>query len=103
MALAATVIQIPIGLWMIAQLPAGAQQQLLGGDLVSATLLIGAVCNVFWLLHLQAGVALGDLSSRTTRFNVLATVLVVVLMSGVLQRLRVAHEPVAQAVSLVEQ
>jgi hypothetical protein len=86
LALAATVVQIPVGLWMIGAMGAIPQRRLMGADPVATMLLIGALLTVFWLLHALAAVSFGETSRQAARRVVLAMVLVVVLMTGVLQR-----------------
>ncbi|MGE0758619.1 MAG: hypothetical protein AB7F89_05800 [Pirellulaceae bacterium] len=93
-ALAATLLQIPVGLWMVVALAPSVQQRLMGNDPVAASLLIAAVLAMFWLLHVLAAAAFGDTSATTRRQAFLALVTVVVLMVGVLERTKVVPLPV---------
>lgn len=85
-ALLATLLQIPVGLWLLMQLPANIQRELLGGDLPASLMLLTSVLASIWLLHLLASVALGEGSSQAARRIAVVMLGVVVLMTGVLQR-----------------
>jgi hypothetical protein len=87
-ALLATVIQLPVGLWVVLQLPAGSQEQLLGEDAVGTALLGVSLLGASLLLQALATVALGDTSRAAVRRCVLWMAVVLVLMSGTLHRVR---------------
>lgn len=85
-ALVTTVAQIPVGIWLLMQLPTGVQSQLLGADPLSATLLVSGLMATFWLMHQLAAVAFGDVSAPAVRRATAAMIIVVLLMTGVLRR-----------------
>jgi hypothetical protein len=88
MALLATVLQLPTGLWLLMASPAKAQSQLLGGELSTTMLFATAIIAMVLLLHHLAVAALGD-GSRSTAVKSAAFLLVVLLlMSYVLHRTR---------------
>jgi hypothetical protein len=102
-ALAATLAQIPAGLWLLVQLPASGQRRLMGGDALSAALFTFALLVTFWLMHLLAAISFGDTSRTSVRRAALAMIAVVVLMSATLQRARLrtlATEGVTYAADL---
>ena len=86
MALVSTLCQLPAGIWLLMRIPASEQRRLLGGDIVAATLFVSALMGTFWLLHQLAAVAFGDTSRGTIRRATMALFLVVLLMTGTLQR-----------------
>jgi hypothetical protein len=87
LALAAVVVQLPIGVWLVTQLTPSRQRQLLGSDPLAATLLAAAIAATLWLLHLLSAVALGETSHRSTNRAVGVMILTVLLMTGVAVRL----------------
>jgi hypothetical protein len=60
LALAATLLQIPVGVWLLMETPVLRQTSLLGGDLVGTSLLGAGVLAAVALLHHLAGMAMGD-------------------------------------------
>ena len=86
-ALASTVLQIPVGTWLLLVVPRIPQQRLMGGDLVGSALFILSMAGVLALLHWLAAVAFGNITRQSMARAIHGTLLVVVLMTGVLQRL----------------
>lgn len=91
-ALVTTLLQLPVGVWLIVQLPANAQRRMMGEDPWSAALLIAALLTSFWLLHQLAAAAFGEVSRASARRTIVAMSTVVLLMAGVLQRAQLRHE-----------
>ena len=87
-ALAATVVQLPVGLWLLLVSPAGAQSQLLGGEALGTALFVGAILAAVLLLQQLLTAALGDGSRRTAVKSAVLLLVVLLLMSGVLHRTR---------------
>jgi hypothetical protein len=87
-ALAATILQLPVGLWVTLQIAPTAQHRLLGEDLAGTGLFLAAISVTFWLLHQLAAMALGDVSEQAGRRVAIAICAVVLLMSAVLQRVQ---------------
>ena len=75
-ALAATLLQIPIGLWVLLEVPQTWRDRMLGGDLVATAYFVGSMLVAFGLLHLLATASLGE----TSRPKVLATAFVFFLV-----------------------
>ncbi len=97
-ALLATVIQLPVGLWVVLQLPAGMQNQLLGEDAVGTALLGVSLLGASLLLQALVTVSLGDTSRGAVQRSLVWMAVVLVLMSGTLHRIRQkAIEPSSQA------
>ena len=87
LALVPTLFQIPIGVWVLSQLPTVPQQRLLGGDAVGSGLLLISVLVAVGLMHQLSAVALGDTGRRALVKVVVTMLVVVLLMTGVLQRM----------------
>ncbi len=81
-ALAATALQIPSGFWLTLKLPESARTPLLGGDLLATALFGLSVVVALALMHLLAGVALGNDSPREIRRALVALAALVILMVG---------------------
>lgn len=86
-ALVATLGQIPVGLWLIAAIPAHSQQRILGGDLVTSALFVTSMAASMSLLHQLGAVSFGENALPTVRKLVLLLLAIVLAMSGVLYRL----------------
>jgi hypothetical protein len=88
-ALVATTLQLPAGLWLLLQLPSTAQTRLLGGDTIGTTLFAVAIVLAVLLLQQLTAASLGDVS-RAVALRIVALMLaVLILMSSVLHRTRV--------------
>lgn len=99
-ALLATLLQIPVGLWLITQLPRPAVRSLMGQDMISTILFLVSVGLVFPLGHWLAAAAMREVPRKTLVRIMIAMTLIVVLMSGVLYRSNRAGrevEPAANA------
>jgi hypothetical protein len=86
-ALAATVVQLPVGLWLLMNVPPRSQQLLMGGDLIGSILLGASILATLGLLHPLAAIAFGDFNRRNGVRAMLFLAMVVLAMCGVLQRL----------------
>ena len=62
MALVATLAQLPVGLWVLLELPESARDALFGGKLWLASALVLSLAAVIRLLHQLAAIALGEVS-----------------------------------------
>lgn len=89
-ALFATLLQIPVGIWVFLQLPVGAREQVLGTDPTSLFLFGGALISALGLLHHLAALAMGDLTCRQVYRAGILLVLTTVMMTGMLHRTRTA-------------
>jgi hypothetical protein len=87
-ALVPSLAQIPVGLWLVVALPQDLQARVLGGDVAAVVLLGTSVVLAIFLLQDLAAIALGDVQRKYLMRSMLLMVLVVVLMTGVLRRIR---------------
>ncbi len=90
-----TLLQILVGLWIIIRLPRPAMRSLMGQDLTATICLVVSVLLAFWLMHLLSMVALGKSDKKGRSKAALVLGIVVLLMCGVVQRIK--HSGVAQA------
>jgi hypothetical protein len=97
-ALLATVIQLPVGLWVVLQLPPASQKQVLGDDAAATALLGLSLLAASLLLQALVTVSLGDTSRGAMRRALIWMAVVLILMSGTLHRIRQqVIEPSSQA------
>jgi hypothetical protein len=96
-ALAASLLQIPVGLWTLLMLPATVQSPLLGNDPLATLLFFSAMLSALWLLRELVGVAWGEMT-RPALIRAMAAMLVTVaLMTAMQQQVRPAHSTRAPA------
>ncbi len=87
-ALVATLLQLPVGVWVLMAMPLAMQQQLMGQDWL-ATLLFGAsVVSALGLMHHLAIVSLGDTGRGPIARTALLMFLTVLMMSAAFHRAR---------------
>lgn len=84
LALVATLLQLPVGLWVMGELPS--YELLLGGDWFGTALFVISIAGVLRLMHLLASLALGDHEPRQIFESLAILTTVVTLMTGVLYR-----------------
>jgi hypothetical protein len=97
-ALAATGMQLIVGLWVLASLSPVSQSRLMGRDFVGTSGLVVAVLLTFWLLHRLANACLTDASVPQIRGTMLILLLIVVMMTATLRRAENGrHQPEAPA------
>lgn len=87
LALVPSLAQFPVGLWLLVTLPAFEQSRVLGADITISVLFGFSVLLAFWLLHLLAAIAFGDVRLELQMRTVVVLVLVVMLMTAVLRKL----------------
>jgi hypothetical protein len=80
MSLGATLLQIPVGVWILTVLPEGRTQRILS----SAPIFWPAIFVALALMHQLAMLSIGDLSRRRLSTATLLIVVVVVLMTATL-------------------
>lgn len=86
LALMVTIAQLPVGIWLLLQLPRTTQHALLGGDPIAACLLVASVVLSLGLMHVLAAISFGDPSHSNLRRAVASMLLIVFMMTAVLQR-----------------
>jgi len=92
-ALAASLLQIPTGVWLLSVLPSTQQTALLGNDLMATLLLVAALIATWFLLQQLAAVAWGDTQDGGTWRTMALLCCIVLLMSGTLVRSRRIGQP----------
>lgn len=99
-ALAATLSQLAVGIWLLLAVPAGMQNALLGEDWLATGLFAVAVILALGLMHHLAMIALGDVR-RGAIIRAAAMMFATILtMTGTLQRARHLAERPAAATQL---
>ncbi|MCE9552050.1 MAG: hypothetical protein K8T91_01565 [Planctomycetes bacterium] len=96
-AMLATLLQVPVGLWLLSTLQPGARGAVLGTDLLTTGLFIAAMVAALALLHFLSGAAMGDTERRQVFGCAAALVIVVLLMTGTLRQIREHHGNVPAA------
>ncbi len=84
--LAATAVQLPLGVWVLVESPPAVQQSLLGQDVVATTMLVGSIVAAVALMHQLAAAVLGHAERKVVVRTLLLTSLIVLMMTGTLHR-----------------
>jgi hypothetical protein len=87
-ALAPTLAQLPVGLWVLFSLPAGMQNRLMGADETSTGLFFLSIFAALWLMRELANVAMGETERKALIRSMVAMLVVVVLMTAMHQTAR---------------
>jgi hypothetical protein len=87
-ALLPSLLQIPVGLGVIASLPLEWQNRVLGGDVASVLLLGTSVLLSLFLLQDLASLAIGEPERRLMVRSIVLMLVIVLLMTAVLRRMR---------------
>ncbi len=83
-ALACSLLQIPVGIWVLLALPAGQQERVLGGDWLGTLLLGISILAALALLHQLAMLSLGDVTLPRLKLTAALMVAIVLMMTGTL-------------------
>ncbi|MEE3368894.1 MAG: hypothetical protein VX346_06085 [Planctomycetota bacterium] len=94
LALAATLLQVPVGTWVLFELPHNSWDRLTGGDLSGSLFLWISLLASVWLLHTLTALALHDTSPKTLYTAISAMAIVIFLMTGALRRMSPPREPI---------
>ncbi|MBB75776.1 MAG: hypothetical protein CMJ75_14820 [Planctomycetaceae bacterium] len=94
LALAATLLQVPVGTWVLFELPHSAWDRLTGSDLAGSLFLWISLLASVWLLHTLTALALGDTSRKTLYTAIWAMLIVIFLMTGALRRMSPPRVPI---------
>jgi hypothetical protein len=92
-ALAASLAQIPVGLWTLVALPADVQSRLTGGHAAATLLFVAAMLAAVWLLRELAFIALGETTQPALARAMSAMLVVVALMTAMQQQSRSPQIP----------
>lgn len=84
MALVPTLLQVPVGIWIVTQLPSQAAHELMGESMIATALLLLSVGLAFPLMHYLAAVAMRDATRSSVIRSMALMTTIVVLMTGVL-------------------
>jgi hypothetical protein len=84
-ALLPTILQVPVGLWTLAMLPAGSQSRLMGETAVGTLLLLASLLAAFWLVNDLVRVSMGEVT-RSLLVRVMTAMLVTVVLMTAMQR-----------------
>ncbi len=87
-AIVPTLLQFPVGIWLLSELPQGVMRRFMGGQLLATLLLALGVAGVLWLLHQLAAVATGSTSRATLWRSVVSMLIVYFLMVGTARHVR---------------
>ena len=93
-ALVATVLQIPVGLWLLTSTADAARESMMGANVLASLCFAGGVLAALWLLQTLVMLALGEDDGAVRRAGYLLVV-VTVLMSATLRTSRTAARPEA--------
>ena len=91
-ALAASLLQIPAGVWLALASEPTARDAMMGGDLVASASFVGGVVMALALLQTLAAIALGDSQAATRRRAGWLLLIVVALMSITLRTSRTSPD-----------
>ena len=83
-ALVATLLQLPIGIWLLISSPISEQTRLLGGDWLATGMFFVSVILALGLLHQLAGIAMGNGTRRGVLFAWLLLLVIIIFMSATL-------------------
>ena len=81
-ALAASLLQLPVGLWVLTTVPAATQGRLMGDNALTTTAFALSLLAVFWLLRELAAIAMGETERRQLLRSMGLMTLVVLLMTA---------------------
>jgi hypothetical protein len=95
LALAATLIQFPVGVWVTLQMPAAARRPMLGDDWQATGLFLAALLISVLLLHQLWSIAIGESGASRVAHALAAVSLLVLLMVGT--RVRLAQQGMRDA------
>jgi hypothetical protein len=82
LALIATLLQLPVGMWVTLEMPESARDSLFGGDLLASSLFGLSLLLVLLLAHTLAATALGDTQPGYVRRSIAVAAMIVLLMVG---------------------
>jgi hypothetical protein len=77
-----SLLQLPVGLWVIGTLPLGAQSRIMGSSGLATVFFLTGIVAALWLLRELVSIALGETGRGNLIRAMSAMVVVVVLMTG---------------------
>ncbi|MEO2022659.1 MAG: hypothetical protein ABGX05_12635, partial [Pirellulaceae bacterium] len=94
LALVATLLQLPAGIWIVLEMGPGAQRQLMGGSLVATGLFGLSLIGALALIHYLSAIAFGKFR-REVAVRTISLMILIVLLMTVVARLSKEREPSA--------
>ena len=77
-----SLLQLPVGLWVISTLPPGSQSRIMGSSGLATVFFLTGIVAALWLLRELVSIAMGETGRGNLIRAMSAMVLVVVLMTG---------------------
>jgi hypothetical protein len=87
-ALVPSLLQLPVGLWTLAMLPAAAQSQIMGENTLGTLLLVAALGAALWLLNELVHISMGEMNRPLLVRAMTAMLVTVTLMTAMKQQTR---------------
>ena len=87
-ALVSSLLQLPVGLWLLIALRPDTQSHLLGESTIGVLLFVASLLAALWLLNDLAQLALGEFSRRLAIRSMIAMLVTVILMTVMQQHSR---------------
>jgi hypothetical protein len=81
-ALVPSLLQLPVGLWLLSALPADEQTRLMGSSTIAIVLFVGGVAAALWLINDLAHLSLGEFRRGLVARAIMAMGLTVLLMTA---------------------
>jgi hypothetical protein len=97
-ALLSTLLQLPVGIWVLTEISESARGTLLGGNVLASALFLGSLLTTVYLLQGLTRIALGDFVIRDCQRVFWLSVFVVLLMTATLRLSRQKEQGVPVAV-----
>jgi hypothetical protein len=92
-ALIPSLVQLPVGLWMLSALPPQQQAALMGNSTIGIMLFAAAIGTALWLLNELAKLAMGEIGRLLLMRTVAAMLFTVTLMTGMQLQTRTIPSP----------
>ncbi len=77
-----SLLQLPVGLWVISTLPPGSQSRIMGSSGLATVFFLAGIVAALWLLRELVSIAMGETARGNLIRAMIAMVVVVVLMTG---------------------
>jgi hypothetical protein len=87
-----TILQLPIGIWLVLELPESTQSEFMGGSVATSSLFAASLVAALWLMHQLSAVAMGNVKPRTLIHSMVSMTVVVLLMTGTLRAAKASRQ-----------
>ncbi|MCE9528628.1 MAG: hypothetical protein K8R36_21495 [Planctomycetales bacterium] len=94
-----SLLQLPVGLWVMSALPPGSQSRIMGSSGLATVFFLAGIVAALWLLRELVSVAMGETARSNLIRAMCAMVVVVVLMTGTHQCGKVRSEDLLKRVT----